>query len=93
MRRFEVSVNNVLTMSTAEKIGRSMPPQAASSDPGEDAAGHIASATGTSTWAQHEVTAHLPVDVNLIRFCVFLDGGGQLELRHPGLAPHPPRQQ
>jgi hypothetical protein len=21
---------------------------------------------------------------------VFLNGGGQLELRHPGLAPHPP---
>ncbi len=70
-----------------------MPPQAATSGPGEDPAGHIASATGTGEWAQYEVTAQVPADARLIRFGVFLDGGGQLELRHPELAPHPPGRQ
>ncbi len=70
-----------------------MPPQAASPDPGEDPAGHIAFATGTGAWAQYEVTAQVPADASLIRFGVFLDGGGQLEFRHPRLAPHPPGQQ
>ena len=73
--------------------GRSMPPQAASPDPGEDPAVHIASATGTGAWTQYEVTAQIPADASLIRFGVFLNGGGQLELRHPALAPHPPGQQ
>ncbi len=72
---------------------RSMPPQAASPGPGEDPPGHIASATGTGAWDQYEVTAQVPADASLIRFGVFLDGGGQLELRHPGLEPHPPGQQ
>ena len=72
--------------------GRSRPPQAASPDPREDPANHIASATGTGAWAQHEVTAQIPADASLIEFGVFLIGGGQLELRHPELAPHPPGQ-
>ena len=72
---------------------RSMPPQAAGPDPGEDPAVHIASATGTGAWTQYEVTAQIPADASLIRFGVFLNGGGQLELRHPALAPHPPGQQ
>jgi RNA polymerase sigma-70 factor (ECF subfamily) len=67
------------------RLGRSMPPQAASPDPGEDPAGHIASATGTDAWTQYEVTAQVPADANLIRFGVFLNGGGRVELRHPQL--------
>ena len=40
------------------------------------------------------VTAsQIPADANLITFGVFLNGGGQLEFRHPALAPHPPGQQ
>ena len=73
--------------------GRSTPRRAAGPDPREDPANHIASATGTSAWTQYEVTAQIPADANLIWFGVFLNGGGQLELRHPGLAPHPPAQQ
>jgi RNA polymerase sigma factor (sigma-70 family) len=73
--------------------GQSTPPQAASPDPREDPAGHIAPATGTGEWTQYEVTAQIPPDANLIRFGVFLNGGGQLEFRHPALAPHPPGQQ
>jgi DNA-directed RNA polymerase specialized sigma24 family protein len=73
--------------------GRSSPPQAASPDPWEDPANHIAFATGTGAWTQYEVTAHIPADANLIRFGVFLNGGGQVELRHPALSPHPPGQQ
>jgi len=69
--------------------GQSTPPQAASPDPREDPANHIASATGTGAWTQHEVTAQIPADATLITFGVFLNGGGQLELRHPELAPHP----
>jgi hypothetical protein len=75
------------------RLGRSMPPQAPSPDPGEDPAGHIAFASGTGAWAQYEVTAQVPADANLIRFGVFLDGGGQLEFRRPRLAPHPPGQR
>ena len=70
--------------------GRSTPPRAASPDPREDPANDIASATGTGAWTQYEVTAQVPADANLITFGVFLNGGGQLELRHPELAPHPP---
>jgi RNA polymerase sigma-70 factor (ECF subfamily) len=72
--------------------GRSTPPQAASPDPWEDPANHIAFATGTGAWTKYEVTTQIPADANLIRFGVFLNGGGQVELRHPA-APHPPRQQ
>jgi len=72
---------------------RSMPPQAARPDPQEDPAIHIASATGTGVWTQYEVTAQIPADASLIRFGVFLNGGGQVELRHPALPPHPPGQQ
>jgi RNA polymerase sigma-70 factor (ECF subfamily) len=72
---------------------RSTPPRAASADPREDPANHIASATGTSAWIQYEVTAQITADANLMTFGVFLNGGGQLELRHPELAPHPPGQQ
>ena len=68
--------------------GRSTPPQAASPDPWEDPASHIASATGTGAWTQYEVTAQVPADANLIRFGVFLNGRGQVELRNPQLEPH-----
>ena len=77
----------------AASPGRSTPPRAASPDPWDDPANHIAFATGTGAWTQYEVTAQIPPDANLIRFGVFLDGGGQVELRHPELAPHPPGQQ
>jgi hypothetical protein len=70
-----------------------MSPQAASPDPGEDPAGHIAFATGTGAWTQYEVTAQVPADAGLIRFGVFLNGGGQLKFRHPALAPDPPGRQ
>jgi hypothetical protein len=53
----------------------------------------IAFAAGTGEWTQHEVTAQIPADASLIRFGVFLNGRGQVELRHPELAPHPPGQQ
>ncbi|HTU08731.1 MAG TPA: sigma-70 family RNA polymerase sigma factor [Trebonia sp.] len=73
--------------------GRSTPPRPTSPDPWEDPANHIAFATGTGAWTPYEVTAQIPPDANLIRFGVFLNGGGQVELRHPELAPHPPGQQ
>jgi hypothetical protein len=63
-------------------------PQAASPDPREGPAGHIASAAGAGAWTQYEVTAQVPADANWIRFGIFLNGGGQLEFRHPRLAPH-----
>jgi RNA polymerase sigma-70 factor (ECF subfamily) len=74
----------------APSPGRSTPPEAANPGPWEDPANHIAFATGTGAWTHYEVTAQIPADANLIRFGVFLDGGGQLEFRHPALAPHPP---
>jgi bifunctional DNase/RNase len=77
----------------AASPGRSTPPQATSPDPREDPANHIASATGTSAWTQYEVTAQVPADANLVRFGVFLNGGGQVEFRHPALTPHPADQQ
>jgi RNA polymerase sigma-70 factor, ECF subfamily len=73
--------------------GWSTPPRAASPDPREDPAIHIVSATGTGAWTHYEVTAQVPADASLIRFGVFLNGGGQVEFRHPGLAPHPPGPQ
>ena len=72
---------------------RSISPQAASPDPWEDPANHFAFTTGTGAWTQYEVTAQVPADADLIRFGVFLNGGGQVELRHPALALHPPGQQ
>jgi hypothetical protein len=77
----------------AASSGRSTPPRAASPDPWEDRANHIAFATGTGEWTQYEVTAQVPADANLVRFGVFLNGGGQVEFRHPELAPHPPGHQ
>jgi hypothetical protein len=73
--------------------GQSTPPQAASLDPREDPANHTACATGTGAWTRYEVTAQIPADASRIAFGVFLIGGGQLEFRHPALAPHPPGQQ
>jgi hypothetical protein len=70
----------------------STPPRAASPDPREDPAIHITSATGTGAWTQYEVTAPIPADANLVRFGVFLNGGGQVEFRHAELAPHPSGQ-
>jgi RNA polymerase sigma-70 factor (ECF subfamily) len=67
--------------------------QPARPDPREDPANHIASATGIGAWTRYEVPAQIPADASLITFGVFLIGGGQLELRHPGLAPHPPGEQ
>jgi RNA polymerase sigma-70 factor, ECF subfamily len=72
--------------------GQSRPPRAPSPDPRDDPANHIAFATGTGAWAQYEVTAQIPADAHLIEFGVALNGGGQVELRHPQLAPHPPGQ-
>ena len=74
----------------AASPGRSTPPRAASPDPWEDPANHIAFATGTGAWTRYEVTAQIPADANLIRFGVFLNGGGQVEFRRPALALHPP---
>ena len=73
--------------------GHARPLQPASPDPREDPVNHIDFATGTGAWTQYEVTAQIPPDANLITFGVFLNGGGQLEFRHPALAPHPPGQQ
>jgi RNA polymerase sigma-70 factor, ECF subfamily len=73
--------------------GRSTPRRAASPDPREDPANRIASATGTSAWTRYEITAQIPADAKLITFGIFLNGGGQLELRHPELVPHPPGRQ
>jgi len=67
--------------------------RAASPDPWEDPANHIAFAAGTGAWTQYDVTAQIPADASLMRFGVFLNGGGQLEFRHPELAPSPPGQQ
>jgi RNA polymerase sigma-70 factor, ECF subfamily len=61
--------------------------------PEQDPANHFAIAAGTGAWTPYEVTARIPADASLIRFGVFLDGGGQVELRHPALALHPPGQQ
>jgi hypothetical protein len=75
------------------RLGRSIPPQAATPGPGEDPAGHIAFVSGTGAWAQYEVTAQVPADAGLIRFGVFLEGGGQLEVRHAALVPYPRHRQ
>jgi hypothetical protein len=72
----------------APSPGRSRPPRAASSDPREDPANHIVSATGIGAWTQYEVTTQIPADASLIRFGVFLNGHGQVELRNPQLEPH-----
>jgi hypothetical protein len=77
----------------ASSLGQSTPPRAASPDPWADPANHFAFATGTGAWTQYEVTAQIPADASLIRFGVFLNGGGQVELRHPALTLHPPGQQ
>jgi RNA polymerase sigma-70 factor (ECF subfamily) len=77
----------------AASPGQSTPPRAASPDSRADPAESIASVTGTGAWTQYEVTAQVPADANLIRFGVFLNGGGQVELRHPALALHPPGRQ
>jgi RNA polymerase sigma-70 factor (ECF subfamily) len=73
----------------AASPGLSAPPRAASPDPWEDPANHIAFATGAGAWTQHEVTAQIPADANLIKFGVFLNGGGLVEFRHPALALRP----
>jgi bifunctional DNase/RNase len=77
----------------AASPGQPAPPRVASPDPWEDPANHIAFATGTAAWTQYEVTAQVSVDANRISFGVFLNGGGQVELRHPALALHPPGEQ
>lgn len=77
----------------AASPGQPRPPLAASPDPWKDPANHIASATGTGAWTQYEVTAQVPADASRITFGVFLNGGGQVEFRHPALALHPPGQQ
>jgi RNA polymerase sigma-70 factor (ECF subfamily) len=74
----------------AASPGQPAPPRPASSDPWGDPANHVAFATGTGAWTQYEVTAEIPADANLIRFGAFLNGGGQLEFRHPRLALLPP---
>jgi RNA polymerase sigma-70 factor (ECF subfamily) len=72
----------------AASPGQPGPPRAASPDPREDPANHIAFATGTDAWTQYEVTARVPADANRIRFGVLLNGRGQIELRNPQLEPH-----
>jgi RNA polymerase sigma-70 factor, ECF subfamily len=71
----------------AASPGHSRRPRTASSDPWEDPANHIAVAAGTGAWTQYEVTAQIPADASLIRFGVFLNGSGQIELRNPQLEP------
>ena len=71
----------------ASSPGRSTPPRAASPDPRDDPASHFATAAGTGAWTRYEVTAQIPADASLIRFGVFLNGGGQVEFRNPELAP------
>ena len=44
-------------------------------------------------WTQYEVTAQVPADASLVRFGVFMNGGGQVEFRHPALAPYLAGQQ
>ncbi len=68
--------------------GHARPVRPASPDPWEDPANHFDFVTGTGAWTQYEVTAQIPADANPISFGVFLNGGGQLEFRHPALAPH-----
>jgi RNA polymerase sigma factor (sigma-70 family) len=72
----------------APSPGQPRPPKAARPDPREDPANHFAFATGTGAWTRYEVTAQIPADASLIRFGVFLNGGGQVELRHPELVQH-----
>jgi RNA polymerase sigma factor (sigma-70 family) len=74
----------------AASPGQPTSPRAASADPWDDPANHFAFATGTGAWTRYEVTAQIPADAGLIRFGAFLNGGGQLELRNPALAPHLP---
>jgi bifunctional DNase/RNase len=68
-------------------------PQQLRRDPRLDPDNHFAFVTGTRDWTQHEVTAEIPPDANLIIFGVFLNGPGQIELRNPQLEPHPADQQ
>jgi hypothetical protein len=68
--------------------GHARPLQPASPDLREDPVNHLDFATGTGAWTQYEVTAQVPADANLIRFGVFLNGRGQIELRNPQLEPH-----
>ena len=56
-------------------------------DPLHDPENYFAFVTGTGDWARHEVTAQIPPDANNIIFGVFLNGGGQIELRNPQLEP------
>jgi RNA polymerase sigma-70 factor (ECF subfamily) len=63
------------------------PPRVPGSDPWEDPANHIAFATRTAGWTRYEVSTQIPADAHVISFGVFLDGAGQLELRHPELTP------
>ena len=73
----------------ARSPGRSTPPRTASPDPWKDPANHIAFAAGTGAWTRYEVTAQIPADASLIRFGVFLNGSGQIELRNPQLETTP----
>jgi RNA polymerase sigma factor (sigma-70 family) len=72
----------------AASPGQPTPPRAASPDPWEDPANHFAFAAGTGAWTQYEVTAQIPADASLIRFGIFLNGAGQIELRNAQLEPH-----
>ena len=64
-----------------------LPPGQRHAAPGDDPANHIAFAAGPGAWTQYEVTAQIPADASLIRFGVFLNGRGQIELRNPQLEP------
>src|ERR1700683_3525258 len=67
-------------------------PRPAPPDPWHDPENHFAPVTGTGDWTRHEVTAQVPPDAIGIIFGIYLHGRGQLELRHPALALHPPGQ-
>jgi RNA polymerase sigma-70 factor (ECF subfamily) len=58
-------------------------------DPWDDPANHFAFVTAAGEWARHEITAQIPPGADRIIFGVFLNGGGQIELRSPRLDLHP----
>ena len=45
----------------------------------------LAVSGGRRDWSEHEITALIPEDAEIIRFGVFLAGAGGIALRHPEL--------
>ena len=48
---------------------------------------------GSSDWTWHDVTVPVPGDAGVIRFGIWLAGGGRIELRNPELSPARPEAQ